>query len=262
MGAPAPNLPVLPSPDERENLFAMSVLPEGRGRGGRALPLSIAAHVLIGLSLVLVPLLSTDNPDLVNAYTISVFNPPPAAAPPLALGSEVAKPVEKAKPEAVVKEPTPEPKFVAPQEAELTPETTMASIETQGSTEGVLGGDTQGLIGGIEGGIVGGVPNGVVGGVIGGTGPVTDFDQGPRPLRRANPSYPHEAFIKKIEGTVTVEILIDASGRVVQARVLNSIPALDRAAVDCAYQWVFVPAMRRGQAVPVVAHLPIRFTIY
>ena len=66
---------------------------------------------------------------------------------------------------------------------------------------------------GVEGGVVGGVPGGVIGGVIGGTGdgPVLDYDQPPRPIKITKPQYPQEAFVKKIEGTVTVEILIDAA---------------------------------------------------
>ena len=77
---------------------------------------------------------------------------------------------------------------------------------------------------------MGGVPGGVLGGVIGGTGDgvVMDYDQGPRPIKITQPKYPPEAFVKKIEGTVEVEILIDSTGRVAKARVVRSIPALDR----------------------------------
>ena len=72
---------------------------------------------------------------------------------------------------------------------------------------------------GVEGGVVGGVPGGVLGGVLGrtGDGPVLDYDQPPKPIKITRPQYPQEAFVKKIEGTVIVEILIDANGRVIRA---------------------------------------------
>ena len=47
-----------------------------------------------------------------------------------------------------------------------------------------------------------------------------------------------------------VEILIDASGRVVRARILRSVPLLDAAALQCVYEWVFRPAMKKGRPVP------------
>ena len=109
---------------------------------------------------------------------------------------------------------------------------------------------------GVEGGVVGGVPGGVLGGVIGGTGdgPVMDYDQPPRPIKITRPQYPQEAFVKKIEGTVVVEILIDSHGRVVRARVIQSVPLLDAAALQTVYQWVFAPAVKHGR--PVRDHRP------
>ena len=103
---------------------------------------------------------------------------------------------------------------------------------------------------GVEGGVVGGVPGGVLGGVLGGTGtgPVMDYDSAPRPIKITRPQYPQEAFVKKIEGTVVVEILIDSQGRVVRARVIQSVPLLDAAALQTVYQWVFQPAVKHTAA--------------
>ena len=73
---------------------------------------------------------------------------------------------------------------------------------------------------GVPGGVVGGIPGGVLGGVIGGTGtgpvplPVRDVDRPPRLLQQVRPTYPSEAFVKKVEGTVVIEIVIDERGRV------------------------------------------------
>jgi protein TonB len=89
-----------------------------------------------------------------------------------------------------------------------------------------------------------------------------DYDSPPRPVKLTKPVYPQEAFVKKIEGQVTVEILIDSSGRVVRARVIQSVPMLDAAAIQCVYQWIFQPAVKRGRPVPTIAQAPVTFRIY
>jgi TonB family protein len=93
-------------------------------------------------------------------------------------------------------------------------------------------------------------------------GPVTDFDSPPRPIKLTNPTYPQEAFVNQIEGSVLVEILIDSQGRVVRARVIQSVPLLDAAALQCVYQWVFQPAVKHGRRVPTIAHVPLNFRIF
>jgi protein TonB len=142
-----------------------------------------------------------------------------------------------------------------------------AADDAGGSPTGSPNGVPEGMEGGLEGGMVGGMPGGVIGGVIGGTGtgpivPVLDYDQGPRLLRQARPEYPHEAFTKKIEGVVVMEILIDDTGRVARMRILQSVPLLDAAALDAVRQWIFVPAVRHGRPVATIAVAPVRFTIY
>jgi protein TonB len=87
-------------------------------------------------------------------------------------------------------------------------------------------------------------------------------DVPPRPLRITKPKYPQSAFNKRIEGTVELEILIDAKGRVVRSRIVQSIPELDAAALDCVRKWRFKPAMKAGRAVATVARAPIMFRIY
>jgi protein TonB len=124
-------------------------------------------------------------------------------------------------------------------------------------------GIAEGMEEGVEGGVVGGVPGGVLGGVIGGTGDIAlDYDQPPKPIKITRPQYPQEAFVKKIEGTVLLEILIDNSGRVRKARVLRSIPALDAAAIATVLQWQFAPAVKRGRPVATIAQAPVGFRIF
>jgi protein TonB len=118
---------------------------------------------------------------------------------------------------------------------------------------------------GVSGGVAGGVPGGVLGGVVGGTGdipaPVMDYDRPPRLLRQTKPEYPQDAFVRKIEGVVVVEILIDATGRVARVRVVRSVPLLDAAALAAVRQWVFEPAIKKGRPVATVAVAPVSFRI-
>jgi TonB family protein len=91
---------------------------------------------------------------------------------------------------------------------------------------------------------------------------VLDSDRPPRQVKTINPQYSQEAFDKNIEGIVLVEILIDRRGRVVRARVLESIPLLDTAALDAVCQWRFEPAMKDGQPVATIANAPVGFRIF
>jgi protein TonB len=89
-----------------------------------------------------------------------------------------------------------------------------------------------------------------------------DWDQPPRAIKQVKPIYPQDAFIKKIEGTVIVEVLIDSTGRVARTRVIQSVPALDAAALQTVNQWVFAPAVKRGRPVPTIVHVPVTFRIF
>jgi TonB family protein len=85
----------------------------------------------------------------------------------------------------------------------------------------------------------------------------------PRLLTQVRPVYPPEAFEKRIEGTVELEILIGATGDVEAACVIRGKPGLDAAAVNCVRQWKFTPAaLEDGKPVPTVARAPVTFRIF
>ena len=233
---------------------------------------SVVLHLVVLALIIFVPIFwPSPLPEHEDYIRALLYDPPPPPPPPLPLGSSLRP--EQAKPDLpkpVVEKP-PEKQFTAPIEttrpvetARLEPEQGVRPEDQFGSATGSEFGDALGMDVGIEGGIVGGVPGGVLGGVLGGTGtgPVLDFDSGPRQIKMTKPVYPQEAFIKKIEGTVVLEILIDSQGRVVRARVMQSVPLLDAAALQCVYQWVFQPAIKNGRPVPTIAHAPVNFRIY
>ena len=82
----------------------------------------------------------------------------------------------------------------------------------------------------------------------------------PRPLNYAPPEYPPEAEAQGIEGSVTLELDIDRTGKVTRAAVLE--PAghgFDEAAVNAAKKLEFEPA-RRADGTPFAARIRYRYS--
>jgi TonB family protein len=80
------------------------------------------------------------------------------------------------------------------------------------------------------------------------------------PARSDVPQYPPEAQAAGITGSVVAEVTIDTSGNVTAARVVNSIPMLDEAALQAVRNWRFAPTLVNGQPVPVRMVLTVNFT--
>jgi protein TonB len=223
----------------------------------------------VGLALLLLaPLARVPLPPVErDPIRALLYDPPPPPPPPLPKGRGLT---QRPATSAGAPTPHPSPALTAPIEQPLPEPAAPATDETPsdsgGSPTGSETGVPEGMEGGQEGGVVGGVPGGVLGGVVGGTGdipvPVTSYDRPPRPLRMVKPEYPQEAFVKKVQGVVYVEILIDANGRVVRARVTRSVPLLDDAAMAAVRQWVFAPGIKAGRPVATLALAPVTFTLY
>ena len=233
---------------------------------GRWFWLSVSFHAVLIVGLVLAPLLFPESPPPVDYIRALIYNPPPPPPPPLPKGSST-KLVEKAPEKTGAKPPDPDV-LVEPRPPDdpkpIEPEKGIDPLKQFGSETGSESGSIDGMEGGVVGGTVGGTLGGTVGGVLGGTGdsPVLDFDQAPRLLKQTKPVYPQEAFIKKIEGVVTLEIVIGVDGRVGRARILRSVPQLDSAALQCVKQWQFAPAIKGGRPVTTIAQAPVSFRIY
>lgn len=80
-------------------------------------------------------------------------------------------------------------------------------------------------------------------------------------IYEVKPKYPPEVQADKLEGTVTVDAIVDTTGAVYQAMVVQSIPAFDQAALDAVKQWRFQPALLNGEAVAVVCSIEFTFTV-
>ncbi len=87
------------------------------------------------------------------------------------------------------------------------------------------------------------------------------YDTQAQILSQGHPYYPFDAFGKHVEGTVTVRILIDASGHVAHSVVSKSVKMLDASALHCVRSWTFRPAMRGDRPIPSVARAPVTFRI-
>jgi TonB family protein len=84
----------------------------------------------------------------------------------------------------------------------------------------------------------------------------------PRALKTAKPFYPREPYDAGVQGVVSLEVVVDATGLAGDVRVLKSLhPDLDEAAIASARQWQFAPGTRAGQPVAVVVTMDVTFRL-
>ena len=82
----------------------------------------------------------------------------------------------------------------------------------------------------------------------------------PIKIQDVKPVYPAMAQSAHVAGAVIIEATIGPDGKVIDAKVLRSIPLLDEAALDAVRQWVYTPTLLNGVPVPVVMTVTINFT--
>ena len=105
------------------------------------------------------------------------------------------------------------------------------------------------------------------GGLLGNTNDVvmtSDMvDSTARALSRSPVEYPRRAKAKDIEGYVVISLLIDKSGKVSTAKVIESEPVgvFDEKALQTIRTWLFEPAKYKGKAVNSWANQTIRFEL-
>jgi protein TonB len=83
----------------------------------------------------------------------------------------------------------------------------------------------------------------------------------PQKLHGVDPVYPAIAQAARIQGIVIIEATIGADGRVVNARILRSVPMLDQSALDAVRQWEYTPTLLNGVPVPVIMTVTVSFTL-
>lgn len=83
----------------------------------------------------------------------------------------------------------------------------------------------------------------------------------PPPSRLDVPRFPPDAAAAGIKGVVIAEVVIDISGNVTDAKIVQSIPLLDEAALQAVRNWHFAPSIVNGQPVPVRMNVNVNFTL-
>ena len=84
-------------------------------------------------------------------------------------------------------------------------------------------------------------------------------DDPAEPIYTVKAPYPDLARQAGVEGTVVVQALVGADGRVRDTRVLRSIPLLNGAALEAVRQWRFKPAVAGGAPVATWVSVPMAF---
>lgn len=227
---------------------------ETRPRASRAtggtLAVSIVAHALILAAVIVVPLLATDSlprlADPVGTFRPDALPPPHAPAPAITR-------TRAANPQVT--------RNAAPVEP---PDEIRAEVVHQPSPNYSVGVDPS----------TAGVPDGVIGstGALVPQPPPPPAPVPPRPVRLSAyemprkirdvaPTYPAIAQRARVEGVVIIEAVIAVDGSVRDARVLKSVPLLDRAALDAVKQWRYAPTRLNGVAVPVIVTVTVQFRL-
>lgn len=206
-------------------------------------PLSLLSHVTIVAAVVVVPLLATDVLPAPTYESIDVFfdpvPPPPPPPPPLERNERMK--IDTVEPGISVDAPTginPEP----PQPIESGgPDISEHIVRGSGDVSALIAPppplERRDPV--------------LVGGAI----------RQPQKIREVAPVYPPIAQAARVQGIVIIEATIGEDGRVVNARVLRSVPLLDQAALDAVRQWQYTPTLLNGVPVPVIMTVTVQFTL-
>ncbi len=80
-------------------------------------------------------------------------------------------------------------------------------------------------------------------------------------VNRAVPEYPSDLKARRVSGDVQVEVLIDETGKVVEARAVGGTREFHQSAINAARKWTFKPFLMNGTAVRVIGVVTFRFWI-
>jgi TonB family protein len=200
-------------------------------------------------------------------------------------GGNQSRPLEplKTAPEIVTRPPDPLPQ-AAPVEQlvpqpELTPaaivpmitsDSPLAMLGPNAPNSNALGTGRNGAGGAADSGV--GVKDKGASGIGDGPGGIGDpdgsggngVDVQVTPVFTPKPGYTAEAMSRRIEGEVRLSCVVLASGRVGSCRITKSLDAnygLDQEALKTASKFVFTPARRKGQPVPVTVNIVLEFNM-
>lgn len=227
---------------------------------------SAAIHVIVVLTLVLLPLVFFSVLPATQLLTILLAAPtlPPAPPPPLPLGNP-SRPAT-----AVTRIPSTD--FMAPDRIPRG----IAAVEPP-PFEAINPGNALGLPDGVQGGWPGGQPG--EGTSVAVASPPQPLPVPPRPAPRkepirmssgvqeskltyrVDPEYPPLARRARVSGTVILMVTVNEEGEVTDVKVMRGHPLLDDEAVRAVKQWRYSPTLLNGEPVPVIAMVTVIFSL-
>jgi TonB family protein len=80
-------------------------------------------------------------------------------------------------------------------------------------------------------------------------------------VSKPEPVYPPAALARGVSGTVIVSVIVDETGSVVSASSSSLDTLLSRAAIEAAYDALFLPTLKDGSPVIVSGRLVYKFTL-
>ena len=80
-------------------------------------------------------------------------------------------------------------------------------------------------------------------------------------VTKPQPDYPPVARQLRIQGRIEVELSIDPTGAVTEAKILSGNPALTGTAINTLKRWRFEPVLSDGKAVRAVAVMSFTFKL-
>jgi protein TonB len=92
---------------------------------------------------------------------------------------------------------------------------------------------------------------------------LSDLDEAPRPLARLRPVYPPQARLRRLEGEVVLEFIVEADGTTREVQVVsgNEYEVFHDAAIRAIRRWRFQPGTRQGEPVAVRVRQKVTFSM-
>jgi L-ribulose-5-phosphate 3-epimerase len=84
----------------------------------------------------------------------------------------------------------------------------------------------------------------------------------PKLIKTVPPRYPERVRAMGIEGTVVIEAVANADGRVISVKTLKGVAALNRFATDAVKKWVYEPLVLDGRRRPIVFTVTMNFSVF
>jgi protein TonB len=80
-------------------------------------------------------------------------------------------------------------------------------------------------------------------------------------ISKVQPSYPPDAKLGRIQGSVVMAVVIGKVGNVQQVSLVSGHPMLTPAAIDAVKQWKYRPYLLNGTPVEVDTQITVNFTL-